>query len=322
MICLDNKRRIHVGATARNKSNGSGATMVVIKRVSIIGSGYMGSGIGMASSRGGYLVTLMDIHADALTKALRRIRARLQEVYVDEEDKIQEVLQRIRTTTSLEEAVKDADLVIEAVTEKLGIKQQLFKLLDTLSSSNTILASNTSSLTITEIAAEVSERRKTQCGGLHFFNPISLTDIVEVVPIAETSNETLDLLMSYVKGIGKKILKCKDTPGFIVNRVFVAYTGQTFQMLERGDATIEDINTAATFVRKMPEGAFARWDNIGLDVVLCVLENLHERLPEGDIYKPTTFLRELVAQGKLGRKTGEGFYKYDVSEDGDVPAMI
>ncbi|CAG0887374.1 unnamed protein product [Cyprideis torosa] len=284
-----------------------------IKKIAVIGSGFMGSGIALVSARSGYLVYLMDVNAEALGSAVTKIQNRSIDLDNGDQARTQDTMKRLVTSTSLEEATKDVDLVIEAVAERLEVKQKLFKQLDALCPSETILASNTSALTIAEIVSGVSDPRKLRCGGVHFLSPVSTSNLVEVIPISQTSTATLESLMAFVQAIGKQSIKCKDTSGFIVNRiVLLPVFAQALQMLDRGDATLDDIELGVKPIAFSSMGVFGLMDFIGLDVVLCGMENMSERFPEtGDCFKPTRRLRELVAEGKLGLKTGEGFLKYD-----------
>lgn len=215
---------------------------------------------------------------------------------------------RLKTTTDVKEAVKDSDLVIEAIIEKLEIKHQLFKTLDSAAPSKTIFASNTSSLSIGEIASVTN--RKDKFGGLHFFNPVPVMKLLEVVRIPETSDETYNALMAWGKAVGKVCITCKDTPGFVVNRLLVPYIAEAIRMYERGDASARDIDIAMKLGCGYPMGPIELADYVGHDTSNSILEGWYKKYPENALFKPNESVKKLIEQGKLGVKTGEGFYNY------------
>jgi 3-hydroxyacyl-CoA dehydrogenase len=216
-----------------------------IKHVTVIGGGLMGSGIAQVSAEAGYKVTLVDQNDKILEKALASIKTSLQRVNKKKFEKepakgeshLKESLGRISTTTKLDGGGEKADLVIEAIVENMKVKHELFSKLDKLSPSHTIFTSNTSSLPITEIAQPVN--RKDRFGGLHFFNPVPVMKLLEVIRIKSTSDETNAIMLEYGKAVGKVTVECKDTPGFIVNRLLVPYLFEAVQMYERGDASLK-----------------------------------------------------------------------------------
>merc|ERR1712136_288918 len=200
-------------------------------------------------------------------------------------------------------------VAVEAIVENIGIKQKLFKSLDEVAPSHTIFTSNTSSLPIGDIAAATS--RQDRFGGYHFFNPVPVMKLLEVVRIRETSDETFETLLDLGKKLGKSTVKCKDTPGFIVNRLLVPYMAEAVRMLERGDASSRDIDTAMKLGAGYPMGPFELTHYVGLDTTKFILDGWHEKYPDEPLFNPSPLVNQLVAEGKLGVKSGEGFYKYD-----------
>jgi len=190
----------------------------------------------------------------------------------------------------------------------MKVKHEIFKTLDKLSPANTIFASNTSSLSITEIAEVIN--RKDKFGGLHFFNPVPVMKLLEVIRSAETSNSTFEALLDYGKAIGKVTVECKDTPGFIVNRLLVPYLLEAIKMFERGDASCEDIDTAMKLGAGYKMGPFELADYVGLDTSKFILDGWYQKYPQNESFKSALLLDKLVAEGKFGRKSGEGFYNY------------
>mmetsp|Transcript_19098 Transcript_19098/g.46879 ORF Transcript_19098/g.46879 Transcript_19098/m.46879 type:complete len:266 (-) Transcript_19098:105-902(-) len=223
--------------------------------------------------------------------------------------KTDEIMARLSRTTVTTDGVKNADLVIEAVPENLKLKQDIFAAIDKAAPAHTIFTSNTSSLPIADIGA--TNARGDKFGGLHFFNPVPLMKLLEVVRGPQTSDATFEALLEYGKVIGKTTVKCKDTPGFIVNRLLVPNMFEAIRLVERGDATKEDVDTAMRLGAGHPMGPFALADMVGLDTCKSIVDGWHKRFPDLEIFKPAKMLDELVAAGKLGAKTGEGFYKYE-----------
>lgn len=287
-----------------------------INHVSIIGSGLMGSGIAQVTAQAGFQVTLVDQNDTVLNKALASIKKNLQRATKkkfenkpeDQQNFIDETLNRIAVATAVDNGAEKADLVIEAIVENLKVKHTLFKKLDEIAPPETIFTSNTSSLPITDIAEPCS--RKDKFGGLHFFNPVPVMKLLEVIKTNDTSVETYASLMEFGKKIGKVTVECKDTPGFIVNRLLVPYMFQAIQMYERGDASVKDIDTAMKLGAGYPMGPFELADYVGLDTCKFINDGWLERFPTDPNFKDSELLNKLVAENKLGRKTGEGFYKY------------
>ncbi|GBM38036.1 Hydroxyacyl-coenzyme A dehydrogenase, mitochondrial [Araneus ventricosus] len=289
---------------------------LALKNVTVIGSGLMGSGIAQVAAQTGHNVTLVDVSDPILKKASSRIEKSLERVakkkFHDNEPEsekfMKETLQRLKTTTNTADSVKEADIVIEAIVENMKVKHDLFKTLDKAAPKSTLFASNTSSLSITEIASVTD--RKDRFGGLHFFNPVPVMKLLEVIRTQETSDDTYNKMMTFGKELGKTTITCKDTPGFVVNRLLVPYMGEAVRLLERGDATARDIDTAMKLGAGYPMGPFELLDYVGLDTTLFILEGWHEKYPDNPLFQPSDMLKKLVSEGKLGMKTGEGFYKH------------
>lgn len=293
------------------------STVDGIKNVTVLGSGLMGNGIAQVTAAAGYNVTLYDINDSLTAKGLANIAknvtriASKQTTNESEANQIvKDVLGRISVSTDLSAAAKSADLVIEVIIENLEIKQKVFKTVDAAASPTAIFASNTSSLSIGDISASVSEKRKTQFGGLHFFNPVPVMKLVEVIKIDKTNSATFEKLVAFGKSVGKTTVECKDTPGFIVNRLLVPYLGESIRMLERGDASKEDIDVAMKLGCGHPMGPLTLADYVGLDTTKFILDGWHHRYPDEPRFAPIPLLTKLVSEGKFGVKSGEGFYKY------------
>lgn len=283
-----------------------------IQNVSIIGSGLMGAGIAQVAASTGHNVVLNDLDALALDKAHKSIETSLGRVAKKMGDKgpafVEETLSRISTTTSLEETAGQADLVIEAIVENLAIKQALFANLEAAASSSCILATNTSSLPVSAIGANLQDRSR--FGGLHFFNPVPMMRLLEVIKADETSEATFQAMVDWGKAMGKTTVNCIDTPGFIVNRLLVPYLMEAIRLVERGHASKEDVDTAMRLGAGYPMGPFALADYVGLDTNQFILDGWHQAYPEEPLFNPVPTLASMVQDGKLGRKTGEGFYNY------------
>ncbi|KAK9727519.1 3-hydroxyacyl-CoA dehydrogenase, C-terminal domain [Popillia japonica] len=287
-----------------------------IKNVTVIGGGLMGSGIAQVTAQAGQNVTLVEVNADVLKKTEASIATSLARVakklYKDKpsdgEKFIAETRGRIKGSTDPVESVKQADLVVEAIIENIDIKHKLFKDLDAAAPPSTLFASNTSSLSIGEIASVTN--RKDRFGGLHFFNPVPVMKLLEVIRTPETSEETYQAFMAWGKSIGKVCITCKDTPGFVVNRLLVPYMAEAVRMYERGDASFEDIDIAMKLGAGYPMGPFELSDYTGLDLSKHIMEGWSAKYPDEPLFKPSAVINKLVSEGKFGRKTGEGFYKY------------
>jgi len=282
----------------------------------VIGGGLMGAGIAQVSAQTGHKVTLVDISQQVLDKSNARIGESIKRVAKKKfkEDEagakgfVESSMANMNVATTANAALATADLVVEAVVENMALKQKLFAEYDQLAPAKTIFASNTSSLPISEIAATSS--RPDRFGGLHFFNPVPVMKLLEVVRIPQTSDETYDAMVAWGKAMGKVTVECKDTPGFIVNRLLVPYLMEAVRMVERGDASAPDVDIAMKLGAGHPMGPFELADYVGLDTNKFIMEGWSGRFPEEPLFKESPMLNKLVADGKLGRKTGEGFYKY------------
>ncbi|MBG97534.1 3-hydroxybutyryl-CoA dehydrogenase [bacterium] len=286
-----------------------------IKNVTVFGSGLMGAGIVQVSAHAGYNVTMVDVEQDFIDGGMKRISASLKRVLRkkhenkdDADAEFETVFGRIKATTSRKEGAEGADLVVEAITENIDLKQELFKFLDENCPSHAIFASNTSSLPIRDLAKVTG--RSDKIGGLHFFNPVPVMRLVEVIKSDDTSDNTHAALMTFGEAVGKKTVSCKDTPGFVVNRLLVPYLIEAVRMLERGDASAEDIDAAMKLGCGYPMGPMGLLDYVGLDTTKFILDGWHEAYPDEDLFAPSKLLDRLVEEGKLGRKSGEGFYNY------------
>nr|XP_020447343.1 hydroxyacyl-coenzyme A dehydrogenase, mitochondrial [Monopterus albus] len=288
---------------------------VVIKQLTIIGGGLMGAGIAQVAASTGHSVKLVDTSDDILKKSVKGIEGSLKRVvkkkFADKpeagEEFIQKVLQNVSTSTDAGSAVQDSDLVLEAIVENLKIKQDLFGRLDKLAPAHTIFASNTSSLPISDIASSTS--RLDRFGGLHFFNPVPMMKLVEVIATSATSQETFDSLLNFSKAMGKVPVSCKDTPGFLVNRLLVPYMMEAIRLHERGHGSKEDIDIAMKLGAGYPMGPFELADYVGLDTIKFIVDGWNAKDPGNPLFAQSELLNKLVAEGKCGKKTGEGFYK-------------
>jgi len=281
----------------------------MINKVAVIGIGAMGSGIAYISAWNGYSVHVRDISQEFVDQGMNKIRQSVM-TGVDK-GKLsplegEKILKNIQATTETEEAAKDADLVIEAVFENIKVKKEVFSELDSICPENTILASNTSTLSITEMAS-VTERPE-KVIGMHFFNPVPAMKLVEIVIGEKTSKETHQAAEEFCKSLGKTTVKAKDSPGFIVNRVLLPTLNEAMKLADSGVATKEDVDKAMMLGANFPMGPFALADYVGLDVALAALNTIYEAF--GEYYKPSETLKKLVEEGNLGMKTGKGFYEY------------
>jgi len=287
--------------------------MVEVRKVAIVGFGVMGSGIAQVFAQAGFEVSAMDISEEALKRGLETIvngpfglKKAVQKGIITEQQ-MQEILSRIRVSSDLAETVRDADLVIEAVVEDLEVKKKVFREVDALAPPHAILASNTSSLSITALAS--ATKRPEKVAGMHFFNPPQVMKLVEIVRGLRTSDETVDTLKQIAVRIGKKPIVCKDVPGFIANRIGILAILEGIRLYEQGVASAEDIDTAMKLGYNWPMGPLELADFIGLDVLLSIAEALYRET--GYLaYKPPTILKRMVEAGFLGRKTKKGFYEY------------
>jgi len=280
-----------------------------IKRVAVVGAGSMGSGIAYICAGKGYEVSLVEVNEDLLKRGVSRIREMIvtgvSRGKFSPKD-AEEILKRIKGTTDIAEAAKDADIAVEAVFEDLNVKKDVFKKLDENCPSHAILASNTSALSLTEMSQ--ATKRPDKVLGLHFFNPPYAMKLVEIVMTDQTSEETRKTTEDFVRGLGKVTVTVKDSPGFIVNRMVLPMLNEAAYLLQEGKATMEDIDKAATSGMNFPMGPFQLADYVGLDIALSVLNYMYETM--GEKFKPCPILVEKVKNGHLGMKTRKGFYQY------------
>jgi 3-hydroxybutyryl-CoA dehydrogenase len=280
-----------------------------VQTIAVIGAGIMGRGIAHAAALGGYRTILEDLLPTALRKAESEIRANLDKAV--ELNKVtaadaDAAIRRLEYAGSVEEAAREADLVIEAVPEEMESKIEIFTLLDKICRPTTILASNTSSLSVTEIASVTYRAKK--CLGMHFFNPVHKMKLLEIVRALETDEETLATAVEVGKRMGKEVVVIKESPGFITSRINAMIGNEAFYMLQEGIASAADIDKALKLGLNHPMGPFELVDLVGLDTRLSILEYLHKSL--GDKYRPAPLLVQYVKAGRLGRKSGRGVYEY------------
>ena len=283
-------------------------------QVCVLGAGTMGHGIAQVTATAGHAVRLRDVEQEFVTDGLNAIRSNLDGGV--EHDKLTReeadaAFDRIEGYTDLADAVSGADLVVEAVPEDLGIKQETFRDVEGHVDDEAILATNTSSLSVTEIASALSN--PSRAVGLHFFNPVHIMELVEVVVAEQTTDETRTFAAEFVEDIDKTVVEVTDAPGFASSRLGVALGCEAMRMVESGVATTENIDTAMELGYRHPIGPLELTDVVGLDVRLDILEYLREEL--GERFRPPQVLKRKVRARKLGKKTGEGFY---VWEDGEA----
>jgi 3-hydroxybutyryl-CoA dehydrogenase len=283
--------------------------MTEVRTVAVIGAGIMGRGIAHAAALGGYRTILEDLLPNALRKAETEIRANLDKAVelgkVNASD-ADAAFSRLEYADSVDQAARDADLVIEAVPEEMESKIEIFTMLDKICRPGTILASNTSSLSVTEIAS-VTYRAK-RCVGMHFFNPVHKMKLLEVVRALETDDDTLAAVVEVGKRMRKEVVVIKESPGFVTSRINAMIGNEAFYMLQEGVASAEDIDKALKLGLNHPMGPFELVDLVGLDTRLHILEYLHKSL--GEKFRPCPLLVQYVKAGRLGRKSGRGVFEY------------
>jgi 3-hydroxybutyryl-CoA dehydrogenase len=282
---------------------------VTIQTVAVLGAGTMGRGIAAVSVIGGFDTVLQDPSAAALEAAAARVSAALEAgsaAGAVEGTVAVAARERLKLVKSLDDAVKGADLVIEAVPEDIKLKTEIFQRLDQVAKPDAVLATNTSSLSITEMAAVT--KRAPHVVGMHFFNPVWKMKLLEVVRGLETSDATIDLAIEAGKRMGKECVVVRESPGFVTTRINAMIGNEAFYMLQEGVASARDIDKALKLGLNHPMGPFELGDLVGLDVRLAILKHLHRTL--GDKFRPCPLLEQYVAGGRLGRKSGRGVYEY------------
>ena len=284
-----------------------------IKKVGVVGMGTMGSQIGIACARGGFQTIMVDLSETFIKKGFSAIRSFLNnqvnkgKMTRDEMDKI---LSLVSTTTDLTKALSDVELTIEAVFEDIDVKKELFKKMDGICQKETILGSNTSTLSITEMGAVTSRPEK--CIGIHFLIPAALTPLVELVRGLETSDETHRKVHDFLTKSGKEAVTVLDSPGFVINRLYLPMVNEAFYVLESSLASAEEIDRCCMKGLSFPLGPLAAADAFGLDILLNCMRTFHKEL--GEKYRPAPLLVQLVKAGRLGRKSGRGVYDYRKQE--------
>ena len=285
-----------------------------IQNVAVLGAGIMGRGIAYVAALGGYNTVLQDTSREQLEKATNDISAILEKGMamgrVTDSEAV-EARRRLRTVASLDDAARQADLVIEAVPERMDLKVEIFAQLDRVAPAHAILASNTSSLSITEMAA--ATHRAPQVVGMHFFNPVQRMKLLELVRALETSEKTLAQCEEVGRKMGKECVTVRESPGFVTSRINAMIGNEAFYMLQEGVASAADIDKALKLGLNHPMGPFELVDLVGLDTRLSILRFLHRTL--GEKFRPCPLIEQYVAAGRLGRKSGRGVYEYPAVAD-------
>ena len=285
-----------------------------MNKIAVIGAGTMGNGIAHVFAQNGYRVNLIDISQESLDKGIATISKNLDRLLAKEkitETVKEHTLSNITTFTQLEIGVKEADLVVEAATENLEIKLNIFRELDTICDSNTILATNTSSISITQIAAVT--KRPEKVIGMHFMNPVPIMKLVEIIRGYNTCDSVTEQIMALSKALGKTPTEVNDYPGFVANRILMPMLNEAIETLYNGVAGVEEIDTVMKLGMAHPMGPLQLADFIGLDVCLSILNVMYDGF-KNPKYAPCPLLVNMVTAGKLGVKTGEGFYDYSESK--------
>jgi 3-hydroxybutyryl-CoA dehydrogenase len=282
-----------------------------VRTIGVLGAGSMGNGIALLAAQAGHQVIMRDIEdrfVENGLKAIEKFLAKSVEKGKMTEEQKKGVLGKIKGTTRMED-LKDVDFVIEAVFEDLELKKDVFRQLDELTRSQVLLTTNTSSMSVTEIA--MATKRPEKVAGMHFFNPAPLMRLVEVIRGYHTNDETVHVVMEMAKKMGKEPVEVKkDTPGFIVNRLMLPHMIEAIRMAEEGVASIEDIDKAVKLGLNYPMGPFELMDLTGVDIALHVTEYLYKELNKENKWSAPFLLRSMIRAGKLGKKTGGGWYKY------------
>jgi len=281
-----------------------------IEKITVLGAGTMGHGIAHVAAQAGYETCLFDVAADALEKGLSQVKANLDKGVAKGKvapEAAEETLKRLSGATDLGDAVGDADLVVEAVPEIMALKQKVFNDVVAEAPEHVILGSNTSSLSLSEIAAALPKPE--QVIGMHFFNPPHIVKLLEIIKADQTSPEVLDSILKVGERMDRELVVVRDSPGFASSRLGLVLGLEAIRMVEQGVATAEDIDKAMVHGYRHPMGPLKLTDLVGLDVRLKIAHYLHEKLGT-ETFKPPALLEQMVAEGKLGKKSGEGFYSW------------
>jgi len=292
---------------------------MAIKRVGVVGCGLMGSGIARVCAQAGFNTIVREVNQNLLDEGMDKLKSSmLKDVDKDRlsEEEMNDALDKVHGTTELKD-LKDCDVVIEAIVEDVAMKEELFSELDDVCQDHTIFASNTSSLTITELASATS--RTDRFVGMHFFNPVPRMPLVEIVNSLETDEEVFEKCFDFAKQLGKKPIRCKDTSGFVVNRLLVPYLLDAIRALEGGLASIEDIDKGMQLGTGHPMGPFVLLDFVGLDTTYHIANIMFDEYREKR-FAPPPLLKKMVQSGLYGKKSGRGFYDY--SGDKPVPTPL
>ncbi len=281
-----------------------------IKKPFVVGSGIMGAGVGQLCAQQGYNVTIVDVSDEIIEKARKKVQAglkkRIEKGKMTEGD-MESILSRMNWSTELELA-SDCDFIVEAIYEDIDIKKGVFRKLDSVCAPETILASNTTALSISEVASATSRPEKVI--GMHFFNPAVVMKLVEIIRGEKTSDETIETTKKFAESLGKvPIVTAKEAPAGIVSRVLAGLLNEAAVVYAEGIASAEDIDEAMKLGAGLPMGPLALIDMIGLDIHQAKMETLYKKLKD-ERYKPPEVIKKMISEGKLGKKSGEGFYKY------------